>query len=168
MFRFRRILCPTDFSGAASHALDFAISLAIEHEAILFLVHVIEDLDHAAPVRLSAFPVTLEHHLVDEERVKAKLEAVVCPQVKRQIKVEEIVAKGKAFREVLRVAREKNVDLIVVPTQSHDGAKHSYLGLTADRLAREAACPVLLVRCPTFHSVESERAEHTQPLPYFR
>lgn len=157
MLKFKRILCPIDFSAASLHALDFAISLAIEHEAMIFLVHVIEEIGFTSPVRLSAFPAALDYHPADEERVKAKLEAVVSPQLKRQIKVEEIVAKGKAFRELLRVAREESVDLIVVPTHSHDGAKHSYLGLTADRLAREAPCAVLLVRYPTFQFADAEK-----------
>jgi nucleotide-binding universal stress UspA family protein len=157
MFKFKRILCPIDFSAASSHALDFAISLAIEHEATLFPVHVIEEIGFTSPVRLSAFPASLDYHPGDEERVKARLEAMVCPQLKRQIKVEEIVAKGKAFRELIRIAREKSVDLIVLPTHSHGGAKHSYLGLTADRLAREAPCAILLVRYPTFHLADGEK-----------
>ena len=157
MLKFKRILCPTDFSAASAHALDFAISLAIEHEGTLFLVHVIEEIGFTSPIRLSAFPASLDYHPADEERVKAKLEAVVSPQLKRQIKVEEIVVKGKAFRELLRIAREKCIDLIVLPTHSHDGAKHSYLGLTADRLAREGPCAVLLVRYPTFHVADAEK-----------
>jgi nucleotide-binding universal stress UspA family protein len=44
MTQFRRILFPTDFSPSALHALDYAISLALEHESRIFLVHVIEDI----------------------------------------------------------------------------------------------------------------------------
>ena len=44
MIKFKRILFPTDFSPAADHALDYAISLALEHESNLIIVHVIEDI----------------------------------------------------------------------------------------------------------------------------
>ena len=60
MIKFRRILFPTDFSPSALHALDYAISLALEHESSIFLVHVIEDIGFNSPFTLSSFPTTLE------------------------------------------------------------------------------------------------------------
>ena len=70
MIKFRRILFPTDFSPSASHALDYAISLALEHESRIFLVHVIEDIGFNTPFTLSSFPTTLEYHHGMEEKVK--------------------------------------------------------------------------------------------------
>ena len=51
-----------DFSAAALHALDYAISLALELESTIFLVHVIEDISFNASFTLSSFPTTLEYH----------------------------------------------------------------------------------------------------------
>jgi nucleotide-binding universal stress UspA family protein len=61
MMKFKRIAFPTDFSAAASHALDYAISLALEHEASLILVHVVENIDFNSLFTLGLVPFTLEY-----------------------------------------------------------------------------------------------------------
>ena len=111
MIKFKRILFPTDFSPAATHALDFAISLALEHEASIFLVHVIEEIGFNSPFTLTSFPTTVEYHHGIEEEVKRELQKVISPQLKRQIPVEEILVRGKPFVEIIRVAKDKKADL---------------------------------------------------------
>ena len=153
MIKFRRILFPTDFSPSALHALDYAISLALEHDSRIFLVHVIEDIGFNTPFTLSSFPTTLEYHHGMEEKVKLELEKVIAPQLKRQINVEEVVVKGKPFVEVIRLAKEKDADLIVMATHSQTGVRHSHLGSTTERVVRKASCPVLVVRHPEYQFV---------------
>ncbi len=153
MIKFKRILFPTDFSPAASHALDFAISLTLEHEATLHVVHVIEDIGFSSPFTLSAFPTTLEYHHGLEEKVRGELQKVISPQLKRQISVEEHLARGKPFVEIVRLARELKADLIVIPTHCKPGPKHTHLGSTSEPLVRKAPCPVLLIRHPEFEFV---------------
>ena len=41
MMKLKRILFPIDFSPAADHTSDYAISLELEHESALVLVHVV-------------------------------------------------------------------------------------------------------------------------------
>jgi nucleotide-binding universal stress UspA family protein len=153
MIKFKRILFPTDFSPAATHALDYAISLALEHEASIFLVHVIEEMGFNSPFTLTSFPATVEYHHGMEERVKVELQKVISPQLKRQIFVEEILVRGKPFVEIIRVARDKNADLIVIPTHCKPGPKHTHLGSTSERVVRLAPCAVLVIRHPEFEFV---------------
>ena len=58
------------------------------------------------------------------------------------------VAEGLPFTEILRVAREKDIDLIVMGTHGHTGLAHVFLGSVADKVVRRAPCPVLTVRHP--------------------
>ena len=153
MIKFKRILFPTDFSPAATHALDFAISLALEHEASIFLVHVIEEIGFNSPFTLTSFPTSLEYHHGMEEEVKRELQKVISPQLKRQIPVEEILVRGKPFVEIIRVAKDKKADLIVIPTHCKPGPKHTHLGSTSERVVRLAPCPVLVIRHPEFQFV---------------
>ena len=153
MIKFKRILFPTDFSPAATHALDFAISLALEHEASIFLVHVIEEIGFNSPFTLTSFPTTVEYHHGIEEEVKRELQKVISPQLKRQIPVEEILVRGKPFVEIIRVAKDKKADLIVIPTHCKPGPKHTHLGSTSERVVRLAPCPVLVIRHPEFQFV---------------
>jgi nucleotide-binding universal stress UspA family protein len=150
MRNFKRILFATDFSSAAAHALSYAISLALEHESMLFLVHVIEEDRFSPPYSFGSRPVQVEYGYDIEERSREELSKHISPQVKRQIHVEEILLKGKPYVEIIRTAREKNADLIVIPTHGHAGIKHSHLGSTADRVIRKAPCPVLVIRHPEF------------------
>jgi nucleotide-binding universal stress UspA family protein len=130
---YKRILFPTDFSSAADHALNHANSLALAHEDLILLVHVIEEMDFNP-----------------QERAREELSKVISPQLKRQIQVEEIVLRGKPFVEIIRTAREKNADLIVIPTHAHAGIKHSHVGSNAERVIRKAPCPVLVIHHPDF------------------
>jgi nucleotide-binding universal stress UspA family protein len=153
MIRFKHILVPTDFSPAAKQALDYAISLALEHEAQLILLHVIEDISFNAPFTLTSYPVTLKYHEGMEQSVKEALRRTIDPQLRRQMAVEDLLVRGKPFVEIVRVARDKDVDLMVLSTHSHPGPKHSHLGPTADHVIRLSPCPVLLVRPVDFEFV---------------
>jgi nucleotide-binding universal stress UspA family protein len=154
VIKFKRILFATDFSPASAHALDYAISLALEHEAKIVLIHVVEDIGFNAPFTLSSYPATVEYHHGMEEKIKEELQKVIAPQLKRQMQVEEVITKGTPFVEIIRAARDKEADLIVIPTHSHPGRKHSHLGPTAERVVSLSPCPVLVIRHPDFEYVK--------------
>jgi nucleotide-binding universal stress UspA family protein len=62
---------------------------------------------------------------------------------------EEIVVHGEAATEIVRVARERGVDLIVIASHGRTGWGRWLFGSTAEAVARYAACPVLVVKQPT-------------------
>ena len=53
---------------------------------------------------------------------------------------------GRPFVEISELAREMEVDLIILGTHGYTGLKHVLLGSTAERVVRHAPCPVLTVR----------------------
>jgi universal stress protein A len=53
---------------------------------------------------------------------------------------------GRAPDEIVAVARETGADLIVISTHGRSGLAHVLLGSTAEKVARQAPCPVLIVR----------------------
>jgi nucleotide-binding universal stress UspA family protein len=56
------------------------------------------------------------------------------------------VAVGRPAEEILRVAREEKVDLIVMGTHGRTGVRHLLLGSVAEAVSRHAPCPVFTVR----------------------
>lgn len=55
---------------------------------------------------------------------------------------------GKAFLEILAVARQEQTDMIVMGTHGRTGLHHMLIGSTAEKVVRMAPCSVLTVRHP--------------------
>jgi nucleotide-binding universal stress UspA family protein len=118
---FTRILCATDFSDASMHALDYALSLAQEADAHLTLAHVVEvmpaprtDADSAAESR------SLGAYVAAAARDRAeRLQRIVPEAARTYCTVETTLAIGKASREILRIAAERQIELIVLGARGH-------------------------------------------------
>jgi nucleotide-binding universal stress UspA family protein len=67
-------------------------------------------------------------------------------------KVQLVFTIGDAGIEVTEMAKEQDVDLIVVPSHGRRGFQRMLLGSVAERIARLAPCPVLLVKQPSQES----------------
>jgi len=61
---------------------------------------------------------------------------------------ESLIINGIPFIEIIRTAKEKEADLIVVVTHGRTGLDHVLFGSTAEKVVRKASCPVLSVRLP--------------------
>jgi nucleotide-binding universal stress UspA family protein len=57
-----------------------------------------------------------------------------------------VVREGPAAEDILRVAEEKNVDLIVMATHGRSGVRRLVLGSVTEKVIRATARPVLTVR----------------------
>ncbi len=147
---FKRILCATDFSNCSTHALNFAMSLAQEAEAHLDVVHVIElppEVPPDAHETVLAGPRNLREYIaLAEEDRRARLQDAVPQSVRAYCAVETMMATGKPYREILRIAAERKSDLIVIGIHGRGGADLLFFGSTAQHVVRQASCPVLTLR----------------------
>jgi nucleotide-binding universal stress UspA family protein len=147
---YKRILCPVDFSASSLHALKYATSLAQETDGQLTVVHVVEhefDTDGDAASVVERAGMTIGDFLKErEERLCRRLQklAAGAPEFCR---VESLLSYGKPWREVLRVAAERQSDLIVMGAQGRGTADRILIGSTTQHVARGAPCPVLTLRC---------------------
>ena len=64
------------------------------------------------------------------------------------LEVEELIVHGDAASEIVRVARQRQVDLIVVSSHGRTGLGRILFGSTAEAVVRHASCPVLVVKPP--------------------
>ena len=62
--------------------------------------------------------------------------------------IEEVIVHGEAASEIVRVAKERQVDLIVVSSHGRTGLGRILFGSTAEAVVRHATCPVLVVKPP--------------------
>jgi nucleotide-binding universal stress UspA family protein len=145
---YRRILCPVDFSESSLHALKYAISLAQEADGQLTVLHVVaHEFEYTAGIEYDAGMTIGDFLKQREDALQRRLQEVVAgaPEFCR---VESLMTHGKPWREVLRLAEEKQSDLIVVGVQGRGAADLLFFGSTTQHVVREASCPVLTLRHP--------------------
>ncbi len=134
--KFNRILLPIDFSECSSVCINFIKELKQQAEEII-LVHVIESSSS------------------DEELKKLKLEAEEKLNIKsKELKESNItnnisikVMEGAASDNIIEVAENENIGLILMPKTGRGNIKDLLLGSTSDRVAKESPVPVLLLSC---------------------
>lgn len=144
---FTRILCAIDFSDTSLHALEYALLLAQEKNAQLTLVHVVEVTP--APRSEAAGDVearALGAYVAAAAEARAEeLQRIVPDSARAYCTVERTLAIGKAHREILRVAAERDSDVIVLGAHGF-GIPQLLFGSTANQVVRQARCPVLTIR----------------------
>jgi len=145
----RSILLPTDFSECGNYALSYAASLARTFKASIICLNVIEPIvptvgysGMTEPMPIADIAEQLED---SAERELPKL--AECDEC-AGLNVEEMVAHGEAASEIVRVAKERAVDLIVIASHGRTGLGRILFGSTAEAVVRHAACPVLVVKPP--------------------
>jgi nucleotide-binding universal stress UspA family protein len=145
--QIRSILVPTDFSECGNYALSWAASLARTFHASIICVHVIEPIVPTVGYSGMSEPLPIadiSEQLEDSaERELPKLaECEECAG----LDVEELIVHGEAASEIVQVAKERNVDLIVVSSHGRTGLGRILFGSTAEAVVRHAPCPVLVVK----------------------
>jgi len=142
MISLKRILVPTDFSDYSKQAIAYACELARRFAAELQLLHV------ATP---PALPMPYVGTVSDqtfhpEETAKKALEELDDPEFDQVSRIDRVVRVGTPFVEIVRYAKENDIDLIVMGTHGRTGLVHALIGSVAERVVRKAPCPVLTVR----------------------
>lgn len=130
---FRQIVCAVDFSPASRGALDHALSLALEYQAELLLVHVLPA-SGRAPLGAAGSPPA--HG--EAADVHDRLRAAVPETARTWVDSYAVVAAGDPASRILAVADHVGADLIVL------GVPRRRLGATASEVVRAARCAVLL------------------------
>jgi nucleotide-binding universal stress UspA family protein len=147
-FHPTRVMFATDFSDYADLALPHALSMASEYGAELLMVHVatVFEADPANPEW--AFPeVPPEYAQAVVQDAEKELDRRVERAASGKVKVRTRMTRGfDPGSDLLTVAEQENIDLIVMATHGRTGILHALAGSTAERVVRHATCPVLTVR----------------------
>ena len=137
----KSILVPIDFSKSSLKAFEYALPLARQFGGEITLLHAIEPPPYS--MDLSYIP---RSEGIPTASMKKELEELASRMVGPELLKDVMVQVGTAFEVITNIARDCEVDLIVLTTHGETGLKHVFMGSTAERVIRHAPCPVLVVR----------------------
>jgi nucleotide-binding universal stress UspA family protein len=146
VLEIRKILAPTDFSEHAEHAVKYACGLAQRLDATLHLLHVLAEIVPSGPDPLLTPVLPPEYYRESEAQSRHALSTLIGPGWDCPPAIEKAVRWDSPVEGIVGYARDAAVDLIVIATHGRTGLSHVLLGSVAERIVREAPCPVLTIR----------------------
>lgn len=140
----QRVLVAYDFSSDSELALSYGLSLAHEYQAEVHLLHVLpaRSVKPAAP-EIAFLPPGVEHEL---REAGSRLHGSVPSEMRGWSDMKQTVREGHPYREVLSYAEEQSIDLICMGASGTGFGMRALFGSNADRVLRQAPCPVLITR----------------------
>lgn len=144
MLEIKRILVPVDFEDCSKAALESALRIAAKHGATIELLHVW--VPPSLGVANAIGPVVIEAVLAQcRAEANSNLAGFVAsvPNPDRVL-LDRSVVMGNVYNAILE--RAESCDLVVMGTHGRRGFAHMVLGSVTERVMRECAKPVLIVR----------------------
>jgi len=129
----RRILCCIDFSNCSARALEYAVSAVKEYNAELIVLHVIEDIPNSRDPGK-----TIEH-------AQVRLAKSVPAETYQQCRIKSLVRSGKPYEQIILVASEAEIDLVIMGVRGRNALDLALFGSTTYRVIQLGPCPVLAV-----------------------
>lgn len=141
---YKRILLPIDLNHQASwtKSLPIALQMCRDYTASLHVVMVIPDF--GLPLVGEFFPK--EYAEKAKQTITNNLKEFVKTNVPKDIKVQRIVADGKAYEAILRVAKKIDAELIIMASHKRKRAADYVLGTNALRVVQMSKTSVIIVR----------------------
>jgi len=145
--KIKRIMFASDFSEASREAKDVAVSFSDQMRAELHVVHVFDltSLQMPSPYYFLPGVDTWMDDQIDVVRKNGQemLNGLV-EELGKEVKFHFV--EGKPGREIVRVASENEIDLVVLGTHGYTGLNRLIMGSVAEYVVRSAGCPVLIVK----------------------
>jgi nucleotide-binding universal stress UspA family protein len=141
MLAINTILHPTDFSERSDQAFRLACSLARDHGGRVTVLHVLPPpmATHSGGV-MTPEPGRLKEECWDLLRRRQSDDG--------RVPVEHLLTEGSPAEGIVRAAREKQCDLIVMGTHGRTGLGRVLMGSVAEAVVRKAPCAVLTIKVP--------------------
>lgn len=140
---YKKILIPTDGSETAQHAIEHGIKLAKALDSRVIGLYIV---DISAFVGLHAEGIWQNMKELLKEEGNKTLSAFENSAKKAKVKYEAILREGVPSEDIVKVAEERGVDLIVMGTHGRSGLDRFLLGSVTEKVVRSASCPVMVVR----------------------
>ena len=139
--RVDSVICAVDFAESAQRVVEYAVSITATTGARLVVAHVLEwseESDSLPSPDAHGFPTS-------EDDAVARLNTLITSEMRARCSPELAVGYGSPGDELLRLAKERGADLIVLGVRRRNALDLVLFGSTVRRVLRDAPCPVLTV-----------------------
>lgn len=152
MKKFSKILVPIDVSERSRAILDYALTFGSALDLDILVMHVVDSRTmHPMPYSYEKIEDDYYTNLSRDE-MTAEIKKIVQDEIDRgttfehQLNVTVLVRFGIPYDQILKTAKEKQVDFIVMGAKGHTSLEEFFMGGVADKVSRRAECPVFVVR----------------------
>lgn len=146
MIAIKRILVPTDCDDCSAPTVRYAAAVAEKFGAELILLNIVQDLALAMPDAVMPTPVPAPAVTELIEAATSGLTSLVKAENLERLHPRLEVRIGSPAPEIIQTARDLQADLVCIGTHGRGGIAHFLLGSVAEKVVRQAPCPVLTVR----------------------
>jgi nucleotide-binding universal stress UspA family protein len=143
MIAIKRLLVPIDFTDTGDRALDYAIELAAKVGADITVMHAYELPIYGFPD--GAMIATAEVATRVSTAAQKALDNAVDTRKDRGVQLTALLRDGVPWEEIVNVANELQVDMIVIGTHGRRGLSRVLLGSVAENVIRTSTRPVLTI-----------------------
>ncbi|HXT22522.1 MAG TPA: universal stress protein [Thermoanaerobaculia bacterium] len=143
-FPCKKLLIPLDFSDDSRRALEYGMAVAAATGAAVALLTVVED-SFPYPELFAWDHPNEEFYKSMRERALHHMDELLQGAPALASGVEKLVVRGRPRHEIVAVAADIGVDLIVLARHGSSGIRHAFMGSTAESVLRHASCPVLVL-----------------------
>lgn len=151
-----KILVPTDFSDPSKEAAKAAKDLAVALEAELILVHVVSAVP-PFPGNIAPNAPGFNIHMYQKDLIThwgKELDNFARRFSAEGNRVRSVVLDGDPGKNIVELAEQEGVDLVVIATQGRTGLRRFVFGSVAEKVIRHSPCPVLVLPAHRFPSPE--------------
>jgi len=143
----RRILAPTDLSELSGKSVLYAFRLGMALQAEIVVLHVHDVFVDPPGGKIDMGMVSSGEINSWRQQFKRDLDqhlAQLAPIPDNVVRV--LRGSSDPWKEITNVAEEMKVDLLVVSTHGRSGLEHFLRGSDAEKILRQAPCPVVVIR----------------------
>jgi nucleotide-binding universal stress UspA family protein len=149
------ILVPTDYSSFSCEAFPWAAMFAAKFRAKIILLHVLPPANAEWMTALPGNPWESILEREDESMIE-QFNASMSADFKPSLEIETCVSIGNAGSEIIEMAKRKAASIIVMGTHGRTGLSHVFIGSVAEKVVRNAPCPVFTVKPASFDKNDSQ------------
>ncbi len=142
---FKRILVVSRDTQYCRKAVHYGISLARKYGAELYVIHVVHN-----PFSIEGWNLPIPSLAKEYKKLlldtRKELAAVINSEREKGVKVKQAVKEGEPEKEIFKMVKDENIDLIIMLAHEQGRLEHFLFGHSNEEIIRKMPCSILMVK----------------------